>query len=208
MRILPALLLYACGILASRAQTNLSLYLKADSGVVFQPDVRLQFLPNAKLGFTAHHYELPIDPGVRVDFASGYRFNDWCAGELETGVVYAGLNFPGDLRRDYFQVPILANCVLTYPRGRWRPFVGGGAGIVEVILNPREDASSFENHTTFGCQAIAGITYPITLHLDFGINYKFLHSSQFTMPGPSHAPSAEFGPGMSHAIAAAFVYHF
>ena len=201
MRVLFALLLCACGTLASRAQTNSNFYLKADSGIVFQPDVRLQF--------PTQRYEMPVDPGVRVDFAGGYRFTDWCAGELEAGVVYAMLNMPGDVRRDYFQVPVLANFLLTYPHGKWRPFVGGGAGIVEVILNPRNDASlPAENYTTFGCQAIAGMTYPITRCLDFGINYKFLYSSQFTIHSPSNIPSAEMGPGMSHTIAAAFVYHF
>ena len=201
MKVLLSLLFCACGTVASWAQTNSNLYLKADSGIAFQPDLSYKVQGN--------HFELPVDPGVRVDFAGGYRFADWCAAELETGVVYAMLNFPGDIHRDYFQVPILANCLLTYPHGKWKPFVGGGAGIVEVILNSRQNASlPVENHTTFGCQAIAGMTYPITRRLDFGMNYKFLYSSQFTIHGPSNLPNAEMGPGMSHTIAMAFVYHF
>jgi opacity protein-like surface antigen len=200
MKVFPTLLLFACGTVASRAQTNSNFYLKADSGAVFQP--------NLSYDIQGHHGELSVDPGVRVDFAGGYRFTDWCAGELETGVVYAGLNFPGFSKRDYFQVPVLANCILTYPNCKWKPFIGGGAGIVEVILNPRMDASLMENQTTFGCQAVAGFTYPITRRLDFGVNYKFLYYSQFTIHSPSNLPNAEMGPGMSHSIAAAFVFHF
>ena len=201
MKVFQGLLLSACVTFASRAQTNSNFYLKADSGVVFQP--------NLSYKIQGTHYELPVDPGVRVDFATGYRFTDWCAGELETGVVHAMLNLPGDIHRDYFQVPVLANCILTYPPRRWRPFVGGGAGIVEVLLNAHEDASlPVDNYTTLGCQAIAGITYPVASRLDIGINYKFLYSSQFRTDNPFHLPNAEIGPGMSHTIAAALVYHF
>lgn len=201
LKCLLAVVLFAYGASVSRGQTNSNFYLKADSGAVFQP--------NRSYSIQGAHYKLPIDPGVRVDFAGGYRFSDWFAGELETGVVYATMNFPGDIHRDYFQVPVLANCILTYPHGKWKPFVGAGAGIVEVLLNAHMDGSlPVDNFTTFGCQAIAGITYPVTSRLDIGINYKFLYSSQFRTDNPFHLPNAEFGPGMSHSISAAFVFHF
>src|SRR5581483_524865 len=188
MKVLTPVVLSLGAARAVCAQTNSNFYLKTDIGMAIESDIRFQFR-----GFG---YDLPVDPGVRVDVGSGYRLTDWLAAEFETGVVYAKLNLPGDLHRDLYQVPVMGNLVLSDPHSKWKPYLGGGAGIVEVLLNPYVgDSLGLNQHTVFGYQLMTGFRYLFTQHVDLGAEYKFLYVSKFTVEG-APSPDVVMGPGL------------
>src|SRR5438876_10666048 len=118
-------------------------YFTFDTGVALRQDVKVK----EALGMSVSGGRIGFDPGVRFDVSGGYSFNDSLSLGIETGMLYnnirklssAGVSLPpsavfgADV--GFFQVPILANVILTPPlRSPVRPFVGAGAGGVASII--------------------------------------------------------------------------
>jgi opacity protein-like surface antigen len=132
------------------------------------------------------NFDYSFDPGVRVDFAPGLNLNQYFAFELNTGIIWNGLDAveaegssvsaDGDL----LQIPAMANLIAKYPTPiGLTPFVGAGGGGVYTRLsigdvnNVEIDDSGDDFFGAF--QLFGGLLYEVQEGLHIGAVYKFLH---------------------------------
>lgn len=103
---------------------------------------------------------LSVNPGIRFNFALGYRPVEWFAVEFAPGVIWNSLNtysiqYQGNLvdssgnpvdgaagslalqtKGGYYQVPLVVNLVFRVPTDSpWVPYFGGGLGASYSYLN-------------------------------------------------------------------------
>lgn len=193
----PACALLASAPLLHAEGNNAGFYIGTDAGVNIMEDVTLP-------GVAA---SVSTDPGLRWSLEAGYgfRLSDklTLGAEVETGILYNSLSkasvsgFSVPLGGDYYQVPVLANLVLTFRAGKWVPYVGFGGGFAysSVSINSVGSipVSGFGDETDPAFQAMAGLRYQISDHTDIGLGYKYLavFPSNINSVG-NHAISASF----------------
>jgi OmpA-OmpF porin, OOP family len=195
-------------------------YVGADAGGLLTLDTRVKEF----LGPVAPDTKLKLDPGVRVGFVGGYKFTDWFSLEGETGFMannissITGGNIDGDAT--LANVPFLLNARFQLPHGRCpiTPYFGGGAGGSATILDFQNHAEINGNHLSgndsdvvFAYQAFAGLRYAINDHMGIGVEYHYFATTGASYTADTFGTSSDrlsFAGVQSHAITAAFDYHF
>ncbi|MDB5702737.1 MAG: OmpA family protein [Sphingomonadales bacterium] len=89
-------------------------------------------------------------------------------------------------------------------------YVGGGAGVGRVKLAnfglTTTGAFLDDSDTGFAYQAIAGVRYPITTNVDFGLKYKFFNENKVDLiDANGRSERTRF---RSHSLLASLVYNF
>lgn len=128
-----------------------------------------------------------FDTGYIVSGTFGYHWRYGFALEAEyayrknslDSLWYYGLNF--DVPGDYWSSSCMANLLWDFPFrhsrsfwGRLYPYVGTGIGYDFQRIRAHEDGFVWKDkHEGFAWQAIAGIRYLVSPHVDIGIEYKF-----------------------------------
>lgn len=156
-------------------------YLSGDLGAAF-----LQDFDSSRLGFPAH---FSVHPGARLSLEPGFNFLSTSGLTLgvegDTGIIYnrfSDVTSPDsgtDARGSFYQVPFLANIVLTMHTGTIVvPYVGvgGGGDYSEVRLrSPGFFGYGMHNDDVDpAAQGMAGVRFCITPISDLGLGYKFL----------------------------------
>ncbi|HZR19922.1 MAG TPA: outer membrane beta-barrel protein [Verrucomicrobiae bacterium] len=173
-----------------------TLYVRTEAGPAF--------LNTLRADYGIGHFDEPTDVGTRVDLTLGYRLTSSLAAELNGGMVWNKLLDMA--QHDFYQVPVMANLVWKPAYGRLAPFVGAGAGGVDLILVPHGFSLPTETHFVFGAQAFAGVGYRLTRACELGLSYRFLGaaSENFRNGGGT----IRVGPAFTQAIQAEFTFAF
>lgn len=117
--------------------------------------------------------EVDTDVGFRVDLGLGYKLSSSSsvvvAVELESGFLYNSIS---DVDANIWQIPVLANVVLTFmPESNWKPYIGvGGGGVYWQIEGGGSSYDEFDG----ALQALAGIKYKVGQQSEVGLGYKAL----------------------------------
>jgi opacity protein-like surface antigen len=173
--------------------------------IYFRTEAGPAFLHTLRADYGIGHFDEPSDVGTRVDLTLGYRFTSSLAAELNVGMVWNKLLDMA--QHDFYQVPIMANLVWKPAYGRLAPFVGAGAGGVDLILVPHGFSSlQTESHFDFGAQAFAGVGYRLTRACELGLSYRFLGAASDNFQ--NGGGTIRVGPAFSHAIQAEFTFAF
>ena len=215
LAVLGTVLLVVSGGLA-RADGNF--YVTADGGGAFQDSMGIR---SGSINSTAG--DLHFNNGFRAGMEFGYRFNDYLSAELESGFLRNGIDQIGIQRlsdvggsADLEQVPLLVNGILTIPiKGPVKPYIGAGVGAVAGIFNSSSIPGSYslgekpqydDTDFTFAYQAEVGIKWAVFRHVDIGLSYKFLgttenawHDNNITMKTVG---------SKTHAVEAALTWKF
>ena len=91
-------------------------------------------------------------------------------------------------------------------------YVGGGAGVAKVWETKfKTDLSSgsfvSDSDTGFAWQAIAGIRYPVSTNVDFGLKYRFFNAPGVKTIG-KYSPDEYDGRVRTHSLLASLIYNF
>jgi opacity protein-like surface antigen len=173
--------------------------------IYFRTEAGPAFLHTFRADYGVGHFDEPSDVGTRVDLTFGYRLTSSLAAELNGGMVWNKLLDMA--QHDFYQVPIMANLVWKPVYGRLAPFVGAGAGGVDLILVPHGFSSlQTESHFVFGAQAFAGVGYRVTRACELGLSYRFLGAASDNFQ--NGGGTIRVGPALSHAIQAEFTFAF
>ena len=183
MKTIKMLVLVSVGCLAWSAVADESASLdkrwrmRFDIGGTFPEETKLTELD----GPVPAGAEMKLSPGLQFDLAAGYRITPWLSLEAELGFTFNTLEdwyYPSS---ELWQMMMMANVLVEYPRGRFVPFAGVGAGGVLSTL-------SFGNYYYYGysdadgsgtdfvpaIQAFAGVRYQFNNEWNLGLVYRFL----------------------------------
>jgi opacity protein-like surface antigen len=194
-------------------------YVKMDAGANIIEDVSATVT-----GFgVAANAKISADPGLRWNVAAGYAFPSpssvSIAAEFESGLLYNPLKSvsaaggSASVGGDYYQVPFMANLVLTLnSSSKWAPYLGvGGGGVYSSITidsvagAPVTGATGSE--TDGAVQAMAGLRYKFNDHSEFGLSYKYM--LVFTgQSGAAAGYSWSLGNVGNHSISLSYSYRF
>ncbi len=95
-------------------------------------------------------------------------------------------------------------------------YVGGGAGIAKVWETKFKTADSAtagggsfvsDSDTGFAWQAIAGVRFPVSTNVDFGLKYRFFNAQGVKTVG-KYSPDEFDGRVRTHSLLASLVYNF
>jgi OmpA-OmpF porin, OOP family len=156
-------------------------YVGADGGVAFQQDVSIR----DNTGPNGNGGDLKFDTGYRAGGNIGYSFCKYFSTELDASVIHNNINTvgaqtlsSGDGSAHLDEIPLLVNGVFTWPLGKFKPFAGVGVGAaIEIFDNsavPGWSGTYRETDYTFAWQGEAGFNYAVARHLDLGVAYKFV----------------------------------
>ena len=155
-----------------------------------------------------------FDPGAGFSARGGYRFCEWFALEGEIGFEGNSISSISGASVDaaYYQVPYMANAVITIPtRSLIIPYGGVGVGGVTSILDINDitlggvPVTGSDATTTFSWQAFGGFDFMINNRLSVGVmyNYRFVDGPKWDRSFP-----IEFDDIHNHSVAARVNYHF
>jgi len=156
-----------------------------------------------------------FDPDIRLDIGGGYRFSDWFAAELETGVIFnyfdriGGDNDPDD--SSLANVPFLINGVFEFPtQSGFVPFIGGGLGFSFTVLELDHvgGVDGDDTDTVFAYQGFAGVRYDINEQWSVSLAYKYFGTSDPSWDVHHISGEIELEGAHTHAVMAGFSYHF
>jgi opacity protein-like surface antigen len=180
-----ARLVLGCGCLcmiplavpAQEERSASKFYFGSSAGIAWQQEITAK---EKVFGVTTRE-KVRFDPGARLDFSFGYQFTESFAAEFESGVSYNAVSSSGETsinsgNVNFVQVPLFANAVYRVPtRGRFKPFLGAGAGGMFTSVQSFDLLSEFEgdNDAVFAYQGFAGLRYQITKTMDLGLAYKY-----------------------------------
>jgi opacity protein-like surface antigen len=163
------------------------------------------FLQTLRADYGIGHFDEPSDTGTRVDLTIGYRFGLSLSAEFNGGMIWNKLQDMAE--HDFYQVPIMADLVWKHAYGRIAPFLGVGAGAVDLILMPNGQLSgSSESHFVFGGQAFAGVGYHLTRACELGLSYRFMGASSENFR--NGGGTIRIGPALTHSIMAEVSFAF
>lgn len=198
----------------SRAQAADKLYLDINAGPAITQDAAIQ---NSPFGNTSN---VQFDNGLRAGLGVGYNVTPSFAAELETGVIWnsvhsiqnndlSALNASADL----YQIPILANAIYKPLHGSFQPYIGVGLGGVAGIFDSSNiplfgppGAGFSDTDFTFAYQAKVGFKYAVSDHVDLGLAYEFLGTTDHNWTDGGHTLKTD--GTMTHAILATFTWRF
>ena len=186
MKNIKMLLVVSAGCLAMSAVADENSSLAQRWCVRF--DIGGTFPENAKLteldGPVPGGAEMKLSPGLQFDLATGYRITPWLALEGELGFTFNTVDSIGNWyypNSELWQMLIMANVVVEYPRGPFVPFAGVGAGGALSTLSfgndyyydyGEPDAVGTDFVPAF--QAFGGLRYQFNDQWGLGVVYRCL----------------------------------
>jgi len=188
-----------------------SWYIGADAGVVLVEDQDITFTPGN--GGAASNTVAGVDyhKGFDVDGNIGYDFGGF---RLEAEAAYKRALV--DLDKSGFggsasALSFMLNGLLDFgPDDGLQGFVGGGVGVSRGKL--ANDLVN-DSDTGFAWQAIAGVRYPLTSHVDVSLKYRFFNQDDIklipaytTIGGP--AGSSVDTKLRTHSVLLGLTYNF
>jgi opacity protein-like surface antigen len=158
----------------------------------FKFDIGGTFPEEAKLteigGPVTSGGDLKLSPGLQMDLAAGYRITPWLSVEGEFGFTFNSVESVGNWsypNSELWQMLMMANVVVEYPRGRFVPYAGFGAGGVLSSLSFGNYYdyyySSYDGSGTDfvpALQAFAGVRYQFHPQWSLGVVYRFLATAE------------------------------
>ncbi len=180
-------------------------YWGADAGAVIQQELTI----NSEV--TSSPGKMTFSPGVRADVAFGGRFSEsWEVG-LTGGILWNSIK---KIEEDspnsstLLQIPLLANVTYRLPlKGRWIPFVSGGAGGVMSQIDLKSPLGQLNGSDfTFAYQAAVGVKYVLNPKVELGLSYQLLGTGDHDWTG--NGVTLKTGGSLSHSIVASFTWKF
>jgi opacity protein-like surface antigen len=183
-------------------------YVDADLGGSVVEDLKLDEFPGAIPG--SH---VKFEPGVRMSFGGGYRFNDWLKLGGETGVI---ANKVQDADVFLSQVPFMGNIELRLPnRSPFVPFIGGGPGFSVNTIDFHDDSlgsgvrlDGADSEAVFAWQAYAGVRIKLNRQMSIGVIYKYYEANSTRWEVEDTSTDIRFGRIRTHAAAVTFSMDF
>jgi OOP family OmpA-OmpF porin len=193
-----AALFVLCGS-ALAEESPFETYLRFDGGVQRQQDLTTGNSDGGRISF---------DRGLRFDIAAGGFGTEFCAVELEAGLLHnlgrAGVSvLPNSSGQtlDVYQIPFMLNAIARLPIGRHLSLrAGPGFGYVYSVFCGGDLASV---DRTFAVQGIIGAHYAIGEDFDLGVSYKFLATTEHCL-----GLGVSMSGTRSHALLAGLAFRF
>lgn len=161
-------------------------------------------------------FNIDSDVGYMVSGAFGKQFRNvhveleaiFSENELnELSGTGTGTTMTGDLRI----MGAMANVYYDFDFGRsWRPFVGGGIGLARISLKDASAPGFFsvdDDDDVVAYQLRAGISYSLSAHTDFIVNYRYFVTDDLDF-GDSTGTVVSSGGIDSHGVEARFRIRF
>ena len=204
---------------SGHAQSADKFYVNVDGGVAFQSDVAIK----GGTGFVGPGGDIKFDTGFRAGAELGYKLNRSFALELETGVIVNSINQVGiqklsdvSASAQLDEIPLLLNCVYSFPlKGHFKPYIGVGAGMMIGIFDgskipgsyfPGQSQSYNDTEYVFAYQAEAGLKYSVSKHIDLGLAYKFVGTTDYSWS--ANSINLKTDGTMTHSIEATITWRF
>lgn len=161
-------------------------YVGAEGGGAFQQDVSIRDNTNPY----GNGGDVKFDAGYRAGGDVGYSFCKYFSTELDASDIHNNINTVGDslssigASAHLDEIPLLVNGVFTWPMGNFKPYVGAGAGAAIGIVDSSNIYGLVPSGTyrdtdyTFAWQGEAGFNYAVARHLDLGVVYKFVGTTE------------------------------
>ncbi|HEX7856713.1 MAG TPA: outer membrane beta-barrel protein, partial [Sphingobium sp.] len=157
--------------------------------------------------------------GYDVDGVLGYDFGMFrIEGEVgyrraytDVNTYYNSVPVYNSTRGNFRSLSFMLNGMLDFGKDDGiQAFIGGGAGVARSYLY---SLTTDDSDTGFAWQAIAGLRYPITNHLDAELKYRYFNHENVDLVTARSFGSVPAGQGFStdihtHSILAGLVYNF
>jgi opacity protein-like surface antigen len=196
------------------------LYITGDAGGAFQDDATIK----NNTGFGGTSGSVKFERGWRAGADVGYNFCQYFSAEFDGSLIYNRINQVGTqpfsatspgAAAHLDEIPLLLNGVFKWPLGHFEPFVGVGIGAAVGIFDSSNIVGSYQpgqsphyraSDVTFAYQGEAGFNYSITRHLDVGLVYKFVGTTEHEWNDNSITLKTD--GTMTHTILGAITYRF
>ncbi|HEY3762808.1 MAG TPA: outer membrane beta-barrel protein [Verrucomicrobiae bacterium] len=206
-------------LVAANSQAD-GLYAGVDGGGAFQQDTTIK----NSTGFGGVPGHVKFNTGFRAGLDMGYEFNKYFSAEFDGSVIYNDINTIGTQplsmtspggKAHLGEAPLLINGIFTWPLGRFKPYVGVGIGpaigffdsynVVGSYL-PGQNPSYKDSDLTFAYQLQAGFKFSVTEHIDLGVGYKFVGTTEHEWT--DNSVTLKTDGTMTHSILGTFTYRF
>jgi opacity protein-like surface antigen len=190
-----------------------NVYVGMDSGFAFQRNMAMDSSFNGSPG------NITFNVGWTLNGNIGYRFSDYFAAELDTGVIWNSINKVGDQNLSgvasahLAEIPVLPNLVFTYPVGHFKPYAGFGFGPAlgmfyssNIPGSASSNSSYHDTDLTFAYQVEAGLKYSLSDNIDVGLGYKFVGTS--THSWTDNGINLNTAGTAAHILEASFTWRF
>lgn len=192
------------------AQEPVGWYVKGEVGPAWTEEIEVDEFISSLSGIDAK-----LDIGFRYNVGGGYRFCEWFATEVETGVIYNSIDEIGgadDLGdSSLVNVPLMANAIFEIPtRTPFTPYAGLGIGMSFTVID-LDDVGSVDgsdSDAVFAYQALAGMRYTVTDRWAVTLAYKYLGTTDPSWDVRGTSGDIEFEGASSHAVLAGFQFSF
>lgn len=152
---ISAIVAAAIATLAAGGDAQAQTYVEATGGWTDQPDMMWD------------HSDWEMDRGEHWGAAVGHHIRPNLAIEVEA--LHVRTNYTGYPDNDLTATSLMVNGVYSFNRdGRFRPYVGGGLGVVKVGYSPSDSEDE-----VFGWQAMAGAEMPIAGRVSGFVEYRY-----------------------------------
>tara|TARA_R110000868_G_scaffold42434_1_gene143564 strand:+ start:99 stop:806 length:708 start_codon:yes stop_codon:yes gene_type:complete len=155
-------------------------YASLHAGYVMPEDGEAEFI----FGGSTRTGDVDVEDGYRVGGSVGYDFNSMIGLEAEVSFSQADVDsiyvssLPVTIQTggDASILTLMGNVIVGQQYGRWRPYVGVGAGAGHVALDIDFTGSSLgidDNDWAFAGQAFAGLDFDVTEMVSLGARYRY-----------------------------------
>jgi opacity protein-like surface antigen len=159
--------------------------------------------------------EAKLDPGVRFDIGGGYRFCEWFAAEVETGMIFNYFDEIGNVDdlddSSLANFPFMANAIFEIPtRTPIVPFVGAGIGMSFSVLTLDDVAGvdGDDSDAVFAYQFMGGVRYNLTDRWSINLTYKYFGTSDAEWDVEGTSGNIELEGAKTHSVVFGFAFNF
>ena len=167
-----------------------SWYIEADAGGTLVEDMQNLVSPgfgtlNSKVGYDVGGVIGYDFGGFRLEAEASYRRAGADGFNVSSKTTFA--NSSGTLTGNVSALSFMVNGMLDFgPDDGLQAFVGGGGGVGRVKVLADATGTAFDindSDSGFAWQALAGIRYPITDHVDLGLKYRLYNQDNVNLVG-------------------------
>ncbi len=191
-----------------------NIYVGINSGVSFQQKMAMGSSFNGSPG------NITFNAGWSLGGNIGYRFSDFFAAELDTGVIWNSISQIGNQglssvgSAHIAEIPVLPNLVFTYPMGHFKPYAGIGLGPALGVFygsnipgaGGSSNATYHDTDLTFAYQVEVGLKYSVSDNIDLGLGYKFVGTSSHSWS--DNGIDLNTDGTKAHVLEASFTWRF
>ena len=197
------------------AQSSDKFYLDVVAGPAWQQNDAIKV---SSFGNSGH---IEFDTGTRADLRLGYDLCPHFSAELESGFTWNAVHnihtpFGDDessalgYSADLYEVPMLVNLVYRPLRGAFQPYIGvgcgGAVGFFDSSNIPLYSSNFAATDWTFAYQGEAGFKYQASRHVEVGLAYEFLGTTDHSWSDSGY--SLKTNGTKTHAVLATLSWRF